>query len=88
MAPQDMLTSRQKPTDVYSLMLILAMVFLLGTIVLVWLELDSSYDFLGSARGATEEAVGEDGEPLEGEFTDEAPVGEDAAPDMSGEPTE
>ena len=39
----------QKTTDIYSVMLILSMVFLLGAIALTYHELSSVYDFWESA---------------------------------------
>ena len=54
MAQEPMLTSRQKPTNIYSLMLILASVFLLFTTVLIWQELDEFYDFWGTAESTIE----------------------------------
>jgi len=38
----------QKATDIYSVMLIISMVLLLGAIALTYHELSSNYDFCGS----------------------------------------
>ncbi len=65
MPPRDaMLTSRQKPTNIYSVMLILASVFLLFSIVLVWHELDDHYQFMGS-EAVGEAPMDEDTEPVD-----------------------
>jgi hypothetical protein len=42
----------QKTTNIYSVMLILSMVFLLGAIALTYHELSSHYDFGGSRAGS------------------------------------
>lgn len=67
---EPLLTSRQKPTDIYSLMLILASVFLLFTTVLIWQELDEFYDFWGTAEGVVAEEVEEEeeGEEADADF--------------------
>ncbi len=59
--PRDEIRSR-KSTDVYSVMLILAWVFLVGALILTYLELDEHYDFGGSA--AKLEMEEEEGEGL------------------------
>jgi hypothetical protein len=87
-AQEPMLTSRQKPTDIYSLMLILASVFLLFTTVLIWQELDEFYDFWGTAESTITEE--EEAEPTDtgeaGETTDDAAG--DATDDATDETTE
>jgi len=84
MPQEPMLTSRQKPTNIYSLMLILASVFLLFTTVLVVQELREIYDCWGTAETTITEE--EEAEPTDtgeaGETTD------DAAGDATDETTE
>ena len=82
-AQESMLTSRQKPTDIYSLMLILASVFLLFTTVLIWQELDEFYHFWGTAESTLEEP---DEEPLD--TGDAGDTTDDAAGDAAGDATE
>ena len=48
----------QKTTDIYSVMLILSMVFLLGAIALMYQELSDHYDLWGS--GAETVAIDDD----------------------------
>lgn len=85
MPPRDaMLTSRQKPTNIYSVMLILASVFLLFSIVLVWHELDDHYQFMGSEAGG-EAPVDEGGEAPLDEVTEPVDAGEAGG---AGETTE
>ena len=45
----------QKTTDIYSVMLILSMVFLLGAIALTYHELSTHYDFWESSASRVED---------------------------------
>lgn len=69
--PRDDIRSH-KPTDVYSVMLIIAMVFILGAILLTYLELDEHYDFMGSAAETAE---------IDEEMLEEEPLEEEVAPE-------
>ena len=46
----------QKTTDIYSVMLILSMVFLLGAIALTYHELSTHYDFWGASGARAPDA--------------------------------
>ncbi len=77
MPPREVIGS-QKPTDIYSVILIVAAVFLLGAIVITWLELTDHYEFLGTSEyGEVVDAEAEEGEAEEGEAEEgEAEEGE------------
>ena len=52
----------QKTTDIYSVMLILSMVLLLGAIALSYHELSTHYDFWGSSSGSVSSSSDDDGD--------------------------
>ena len=73
MSPRDpMAISTRKTTDVYSVMLILAFVFLLGAIALTFKELSDHYQFWGTAAPGDVSAVEE--EEVEEEATTPPPA--------------
>ena len=55
MPPREEAIRSQKYTDIYSVMLIVSAVFLLGAIAFTWHELSDHYKFMESSRAPAEE---------------------------------
>ena len=74
MPPLESTGRSRQVTDVYSVMLLVASIFLLFALALTYIELSSDYKFMGTAEGESAEPAEEAGaeEETEGEAEGEA----------------